>query len=190
VEEPIPKPKEETDVWNWLTPTQKFYIKLLEQFEQLNATLVRVADSQERQAVASESIAKSNTDIVRLLKQAIGAPKPGTLTLVVESDMAGKLQFKVQLPTWPAGADIASGELTVDVAGAVQVLPVAKDTPEVTGLEGDQDAAVSLSFVYIDDVGNRSATPSTFTGTLVDTIAPPDAGALGLVVTGEVPPAP
>lgn len=178
---------EETDVWSWLSPTQKFYIQLLDQFEKLNVTQKKIADASERLATSSESIAVLTQDIVRLMKQSIGAPKPGSLNLVVESEMAGKLQFKVVLPVWPVGADIESGELTVDVAGVVSTIPVAMDQAEVTGLEGDQDAAVDLSFVYIDDAGNRSANPSVFSGTLVDNIAPQDAGTLGIEVTGEIP---
>lgn len=167
-------------MWGWLTPSRKFYIKLFDQFEKLNVT-------QERIANASERLATSSENIVRLMKQSIGAVKPRSLNLVVESEMAGKLQFKVLLPVWPVGADIQSGELTVDVAGAVSTIPVAMDQAEVTDLEGDQDAAVDLSFVYIDDAGNRSVSASIFSGTLVDTIAPPDAGSLGIEVTGEIP---
>tara|TARA_R110000868_G_scaffold20153_7_gene85614 strand:+ start:7766 stop:8437 length:672 start_codon:yes stop_codon:yes gene_type:complete len=178
---------EETDVWSWLSPTQKFYIQLLDQFKKLNVTQKKISDASERLATSSENIAVLTQDIVRLMKQSIGAPKPGSLNLVVESEMAGKLQFKVVLPVWPVGTDIESGELTVDVAGVVLTVPVAMDQAEVTGLEGDQDAAVDLSFVYIDDAGNRSANPSVFSGTLVDNIAPQDAGTLGIEVTGEIP---
>lgn len=173
-------------MWSWFSPNQKYYIQLLEQFEKLNVTQKRIANASERLATSSESIATSTHDIVRLMKQSIGAVKPGTLNLVVESEMAGKLQFKVLLPVWPVGADIVSGELTVDVAGVVSTIPVVMDQVEVTDLEGDQDATVDLSFVYVDDVGNKSVNPSVFSGTLVDNIAPQDAGTLGIEVTGEI----
>jgi len=106
--------------------------------------------------------------------------------------MVDILTFKVQLPAPPAEPnDIVNGQLTIQIGTAdPQVIITTKDQLEVEGLSGEQDTTVSLSFVYIDDSGNVSTEPSTVVATLVDTFAPPDPGALGVVVTGETTPAP
>lgn len=99
------------------------------------------------------------------------------------------ITFDVQLPALPDDPtnEIASGELTIVVdGGAPDVRAVARDATLVTGLSGPQDSTVELSFVYIDNAGNKSATPSTASVVLTDTVPPPNPGALGVVVTGEV----
>lgn len=97
------------------------------------------------------------------------------------------LQFTITLPALPPEPnDIASGELTVKVGdGDAKVIATTKEQTEVTGLEGAQDAAVSVSFSYVDDAGNKSVHPSVIADVLKDTIPPADPGALGLTVTGE-----
>lgn len=98
------------------------------------------------------------------------------------------LNFKILLPALPPEPnDIASGELTLTVgSGEAQVIATAKDQVEVVGLAGNEGEAVNASFVYIDDAGNRSANASVMpTVVLADTIPPPDAGVLGLMITGE-----
>jgi hypothetical protein len=101
--------------------------------------------------------------------------------------MPGTLKFDVQLPAWPADSDVVSGELTTTVDGSDPVVTaVAKDQEKVSDLSGPQDSNVTLSFVYIDDAGNRSTNPATLSMVLKDTVPPPDPGTLGLVVTGEV----
>jgi len=122
-----------------------------------------------------------------LLARLTDLPNPGSLTISVISEERGMLQFKITLPTLPPEPnDIVSGELTVKVGDAESaVVTTAKDQLEVVGLEGEQNAALSVSFAYIDDAGNRSVHPSTISDSLRDTIPPADPGALGLVITGE-----
>lgn len=97
------------------------------------------------------------------------------------------LKFKVALPPITA-SDVVSGELSVKIdAGEPIVIATTKDQTEVVGgqLSGRDGATVELSYVLIDDAGNRSE-PSVFVGQLLDTIAPPKPGELALAVTEEV----
>jgi hypothetical protein len=106
-------------------------------------------------------------------------PQPGTVTLIVtgESDMA--LQYKLTLPT-PTVSDVTTRKLTVNGNTTEHAVAVV----EVEGFEGEQGAEVAGTLVDVDDAGNESV-PSAFTFTLTDTFAPPEPGAVGIVVTGE-----
>jgi hypothetical protein len=131
---------------------------------------------------------EQNRLLAELLKRLSLTPDPGPITLLVISQEEGMLIFKIVLPAEPADAsDIASGELTVTIAAnEPQVIPTTKGQTEVADLRGASGDLVSASFVYIDGAGNRSAHPSTIDKVpLSDTIPPPDAGALGIAVTGQ-----
>jgi hypothetical protein len=132
---------------------------------------------------------RANELLSKLLDRLRNLPDPGPLTLSVTSEEENMLKFRIQLPSEPDGADIASGELTVKIGDdPEQTIATTKGQTEVADLRGAQGARVSASFVYIDDAGNRSEHPSQLTGVeLLDTIPPPDAGALGIQVTGEEP---
>lgn len=100
--------------------------------------------------------------------------------------MANMLGFKIVLPELPPEPnDIVSGELTVSIGEAEQIITTTKEQTEVADLAGEQGAAVHVSFVYIDDAGNRSEDASVLTETLIDTIPPAVPGALGLAITSE-----
>lgn len=134
----------------------------------------------------TESIDSLNATLKRFLFQ---PPKPDPLRIIVtgESHMPNMLGFKIVLPELPPEPnDIVSGELTVSIGEAdAQLYPTTKEMTEVAGLAGEQGMAVSVSFVYVDDAGNRSEDASVLTETLVDTIPPAVPGALGLAVTSE-----
>lgn len=97
------------------------------------------------------------------------------------------LAFKITLPPEPAEPnDIASGELSLTIAGGARVvIPTTKGQTEVTDLEGNDGDNVLATFAYIDDAGNRSLVPSSIDVELSDTIPPANPGELALVVTGE-----
>lgn len=97
------------------------------------------------------------------------------------------LTFKINLPAEPTEPnDIASGELTVTIAGGTPtVMPTAKGQIEVVGLTGNQGDSVEVTFAYIDDAGNRSVQPSGLNVVLSDTIPPANPGTLSLEVTAE-----
>ena len=134
-----------------------------------------------------ERLRTTNAKLDWLLMQHI---TPGPLTIEV-TQMADSILFKVALPLWPeTPADIVKGVLKISIDGAPATeQDVEKGATEVAGLSGPQDAEVSLVFVYVDDAGNESD-PSTAIATLVDNVAPPAPGQLGIVVTGEESPAP
>ena len=116
-----------------------------------------------------------------------GKPGPVTFTILGERrviGMADQIQFSVNLPA-KAAPDVVSRELTIVVGGGEpDVRTLGGDVLVVEGLEGDQDATVELSLVDIDDGDNRSE-PSTASGVLLDTVAPPQRGALAIEVIGE-----
>ena len=96
------------------------------------------------------------------------------------------LNFVLVLPPKSA-ADVVARQITLQV-GTQEVVTVDLDgetleTGEFTGLDND---SVTGSLVDIDDAGNRSE-PRDFDFILLDTIAPPRPGELGLRVTGETP---
>lgn len=113
-------------------------------------------------------------------------PNPGVLQVVLGENMADNLTFKVLLPTLESPGDVESGELTVIVGeGEPQVIATAVEDTEVTGLEGPQGETVVLSFVYVDDAGNKSEAPAELTLVLEDTIPPQNPGSLGVEVVSE-----
>lgn len=131
----------------------------------------------ERIAVALEGLLQHVLDKV--------LPNPGPLILVVTGEN-GMLKFKIVLPALPPEPnDIVSGELTVTVDGASTVHPTTKDQTEVLDLEGNEDVAVTASFAYLDNKGNKSVHPSTLSEVLTDDVPPPNPGELGISVTGE-----
>lgn len=94
------------------------------------------------------------------------------------------LTFILVLPGKSAD-DVVSRELTVSVGGADPVMvTLAGDTVNSQEMAGEQGAAISGSLVDIDDAGNRSPARD-FSFTLQDTIAPPQPGDVGIVVTSE-----
>jgi hypothetical protein len=115
--------------------------------------------------------------------------QPGEVTVTITGErsvegMADKIQFDVNLPP-KAAPDVVNRELTVDFGdGNPNVFELSGDENVVTGLEGDQDSTVNLALVDIDDAGNRSEA-STASATLVDSVAPPKPGELGVTIIGE-----
>ena len=132
-----------------------------------------------------ESLNTINSTLKRFFKPQ--DPKPVKLVITGESEMANMLGFKIVLPTLPPEPnDIVSGELTVQVgAGEAAVVATTKQQTEVVDLAGEEGATVNVSYVYVDNAGNRSETASTLSVVLVDTIAPAVPGVLGVVVTSE-----
>ena len=129
-----------------------------------------------------------NVKLAKLLDRLRDLPDPGPISLTVTQENGTMLTFTITLPALPdPPGDIVSGLLRVTVGdGAEQSFETTKEQTEVAGLTGEQGQAVNADFVWIDDAGNKSANPSKLENViLADTIPPPDAGALGLVVTAE-----
>lgn len=123
-------------------------------------------------------------DILKILK----LRKPGFVWIkVTESFYKGQLKmlkFKLVLPA-PGASDVVSRKITVKI-GEQDVLDAelsgdALETAEMSGVDNDP---VVGSLVDVDDAGNMSPARE-FSFVLVDSIAPPQPGELGIVVTGE-----
>jgi len=126
----------------------------------------------------------------RLIKKLFSyrTPNPTSISLTVKGENMDQLGFEVSVPRAP-GSDIVGGELRVKIGtGEEQIFPTTPEQTEVTGLTGPQGAKYQLSFVYIDDAGNRSKIPSVLSGVLTDTIPPPNPGELGIRVVSETSP--
>ncbi len=114
-------------------------------------------------------------------------PKPFTVTLISErtEDDMDFLTYSATLPKVPAGTDVTTQLFDVSVDGTAQPQQsLAKDAGTAT-FEVPQDSNVSLSLVYVDDAGNKSA-PQAQAFVAKDTIAPEAPGAFGeITLTGE-----
>lgn len=111
-----------------------------------------------------------------------GVPGPIKIIQVLrEKDM---LIYDVVLPV-KAANDVVKRELTIKREGQDdEIILLGGDDQTVIGLKGEQDSKLTLSLVDTDDADNPSP-PRTQEFTLVDTIAPPQPGELGIRVTGE-----
>ena len=81
-----------------------------------------------------------------------------------------------QLPDHPESGDVVKGELTPTVNGEVgSVIETAVGQEEAFLGDYAEDVALSVSFVFVDDAGNKSVTPLVAEYTVSDTTPPPDA---------------
>jgi hypothetical protein len=129
-------------------------------------------------------------DALKLVASAITIPpKPGDLELSVTGESENMLNFNISLPAAPAEPnDIVKSVLTYKIGETDAVtVELEKTATEVADLQGNEGDVVDISFVYVDNAGNQSQTPSTLQVTLVDTIPPADPGTLGVNVVGENP---
>ena len=131
--------------------------------------------------------ARTNMLLEKLLDSLRNLPDPGPISLTVTKENGTMLLFKINLPALPDDAsDIVSGELKLKIGDAdEQTIATTKEQTTVEGLSGDAGQTVNASFAYVDGAGNRSVHPSPLSVVLADTIPPPDAGVLGLEVTGQ-----
>jgi hypothetical protein len=122
-----------------------------------------------------------NSTCLSILK-VLRLKKPGKVSITM-FEGEGMLSFVLTLPERSA-KDVVARELTVSVDGVETVESLNGDSVESQVYSGLDNAAVAGRLVDIDDAGNRSE-PSEFTFVLVDTIAPPAPGQVGLKVTAE-----
>lgn len=116
--------------------------------------------------------------------------KPGKVFFHISQGEKNMLKFCVCLPPKSAN-DVQTRELCVSINDGEPVKKVVDgDTLHVDSFVGVQGDSVTGYLVDIDGAGNRSE-PSLFSFELVDTIAPPMPGDVGLMVLEQVddPPA-
>ena len=113
-----------------------------------------------------------------------GPPMPGPIHVQVTKEENSMLLFKLVFPA-PGAADVVSRELTTQIGEEAEVITSLPGTAmEAVGFKAADNAALKVSLVDVDDAGNRSEVREQ-TFTVVDTIAPPKPGELGVIVTGE-----
>ena len=93
------------------------------------------------------------------------------------------LKFVLTLPTKSA-ADVVSRVLTVNVGEDTGVYELAADVVETQEFECADNTEVTGTLADVDDAGNVSE-PREFAFVVVDNLAPPMPGELGVKVTGE-----
>lgn len=174
-------------MWPW-----QYLSALLKSLAEVQAAVEAIAKEQKRQGMMLIDMrfdqrlnAQDFRASLKFLKTRAAYVGPLKIEVTGESEMS--LKFKVALPPITA-SDVVSGELSVKIdSGEPIVIATTKDQTEVEDgqLSGRDGATVELSYVLIDDAGNRSE-PSVFVGQLTDTIAPPKPGELALAVTEEV----
>lgn len=113
-----------------------------------------------------------------------GAPAmPGVLEVIQTEKENDMLLFDVILPS-PGAGDVVKRELTIARDGVDPIVLETDGDAAALSSKAPQDSELTLTLVDIDDAGNRSE-PRVQTVTLADTIAPPQPGEMGIVVTGE-----
>jgi hypothetical protein len=109
--------------------------------------------------------------------------RPGEIFIHFIEGEFGMLKFVLVLPEKSA-TDVVSRELSFKVGEDVFDLVLDGNTLETEELSGEDDSEVVGTLVDVDDAGNKSL-PREFSFVLVDTLAPPQPGELGVRVTGE-----
>ncbi len=146
-------------------------------------SLIQLVGIQARSADAVERIADTLDKLYDLSKS---PPNPGVLHANVTSEENGVMKFRVAIPAFPDPiGDVVKGELTVTANGSTQVIDISIGQTEVTDLVADEGTTAEMSYVLVDDAGNKSEIPAVFNLAVADTIAPPNPGALDANVTGE-----
>lgn len=131
----------------------------------------------------SISLIQINNNLGRIVK-ILRLCKPGMVFLTLYKGDDNMLKFVLTLPTKSA-VDVVKREVTVVVDGADPVvLELDGDALETGEFAGADGAAVTGTLVDVDDAGNRSPARE-FTFTLVDNLAPPQPGEVGVKVTAE-----
>lgn len=115
--------------------------------------------------------------------------KPGKVLFHISQGEKNMLKFCVCLPPKSA-SDVTTRELCVSINDGESVKKVVGgDTLHVDEFVGEHGDSVTGYLVDIDGAGNRSQ-PSLFSFELLDTIAPPMPGDIGLMVLEQVEPTP
>lgn len=122
---------------------------------------------------------------IRSLAKVLRLRQPGIVFVrMVSEGENGMLKFIIVLPT-PGASDVVSRELNFKIgSGDPQTITLGGAALGTDELEGQDNDLIEGALVDIDDAGNRSE-PRLFELILVDTIAPPQPGDVGLLVTAE-----
>ena len=176
-------------MWFWKSQTQIKLEELIEGQKELLRNQRVLARNQGKLSKNQVVLAKKLLIVENLVCDLLLKSKPGPVGITItgersEEGMADIIKFSVSLPP-KAAPDVVNRELTIVIGGGEpDVRNLDADVNVVEGLEGPQDAMVEVSLVDVDDGGNRSDA-SVASATLLDTVAPPQPGTLGIEVLGE-----
>ena len=125
-------------------------------------------------------------EVCRSILKLLRLRQPGLVFLKVVSEEGTMLKFKVALPP-PGAPDVVSRNLSLTIGDEETMMVTlpgsALESEEYIRAEG---TVITGSLSDVDDAGNVSPARD-FSLTLVDTIAPPMPGEVGLTVTEELP---
>lgn len=162
-------------MWFWTIP--KLFKRILDQqFEILENQRTEVWVAGVRYRALMKEL-----NVLRLL-----CSRPGPLHLVIVGDdlMADTILFKIAMMPKSA-ADVVRRELSLLFQdGTTKQLELPADALESEVLSGPQDTEVTVGLVDVDNEGNRSP-ERVATFKLLDTVAPPMPGELGIQIVGE-----
>jgi hypothetical protein len=129
------------------------------------------------------ALLESNRAILKILR----LRQPEMVFLTVVSEDEGMLKFVLNLPAKSA-VDVVKREVTITIgSGSPTVIELDGDALVTAELEGQENDPVVGQLVDIDDAVPANRSPAKdFSFVLVDTIAPPMPGDVGLTVTAEV----
>lgn len=173
-------------MWFWKTKTQQKLDCLIEGQKEILCNQRRLSQNQ-------VLIGRRLVQLEELLFDLLLKSKPGQVSIILTGErsrenMADMILFSVSLPPKSA-PDVASREVTIKIGEAEEVRSFGPEVVLIEGLEGEQDVVAMISLVDVDDAGNKSEA-SVAEAVLADTVAPPQPGALGIIVVGESHPEP
>lgn len=121
---------------------------------------------------------------LQTIRMQTSCPGPVLIHFTGESLMPDLIAFRLSLPE-PSAPDVVTREIVISFAdGSTATRTYAGTTRETQIFHGVQDTEISGLLVDIDDGGLRSV-PREFSFTLLDTVPPPQPGAVGIEVVGE-----
>lgn len=133
--------------------------------------------------IIETKFAENETLLYDLLLR-LGHTQPIIIVCIGESFMPDKILFNIILPP-KAAPDVIEREVVVKIDDVETQFNIPGDQTLIEAYEGDQGALVTVSLIDIDDAGNRSPASVSPVIILVDTIAPPQPGQIGLEIFDE-----
>lgn len=121
---------------------------------------------------------------LQTIRMQTSCPGPVLIHFAGESSMPDLISFRLSLPA-PSAPDVVTREILISFAdGSTATRTYAGTSRETDIFEGPQDTEIFGSLTDIDDGGLRSL-PREFSFALLDTVPPPQPGAVGIEVVGE-----
>lgn len=138
--------------------------------------------SSRQSALTSQLVVLSRQ--LQTIRMQTSCPGPVLIHFTGESSMPDLISFRLSLPA-PSAPDVVTREILISFADGSTASRTYAGTARTTDVfTGSQDTEIFGALTDIDDGGLRSV-PREFSFTLLDTVAPPQPGAVGIEVVGE-----